>query len=171
MKRSFNPTCDRHGHLLTGLGVSPQAMEPFVFPTAEEMAFLPGTLNDRVSAPHPQVNGPRSKERKVPLRIRKILVPVDSQHTKSVDLKRVIQLARRLDAQITLLHCYEAPRSFSYAEGDSASDVIRHRELSLARLETLCSKVRRSWSKCLWLFEDGPLPANILRVSKRMRAT
>jgi hypothetical protein len=37
-------------------------------------------------------------------------------------------------------------------------------------LETLCSNVRRSWSKCLWLFENGALLANILRVSKSMRA-
>ena len=66
MKRSFNPTCDRHGHLLTGLGVPPQAMQPFVFPTAEEMAFSPGTLNDRVPAPNPQVNGSRPKREKGP---------------------------------------------------------------------------------------------------------
>jgi nucleotide-binding universal stress UspA family protein len=82
--------------------------------------------------------------------------------------KTARQLARRLDAQITLLQCYEAPRSFSYAKGESGfDDVIRNRELHLRRLRTLCSKVRRSWSKCRWLFdEDGPLPASILRVSR-----
>jgi nucleotide-binding universal stress UspA family protein len=171
MKRSFNPTCDRHGHLLTGLGGSPQAMEPFFFPTAEDMAFLPSTVNDPVSTQTSQSEGSAARERKAHLRIRKILVPVDGEHTKLADLKRVIQLARRLDAQITLFHCYKAPRSFFYAEGDSGSNaVIRHRQLSLMRLETLCSNVRRSWSKCLWLFENGALLANILRVSKSMRA-
>jgi len=146
-------------------------MAPFVFPTAEEMAFLPGAPNDSVSAPSREVGGHMSKKGKVAFRIRKILVPVDSGHTEPADLKRVIQLARRLDAQITLLHCYEVPRSFFYAQGGSAFDgIIRHRELNLVRLKTLCARVRKSWSKCLWLFEEGPLPASTLRVSKSMRA-
>ena len=173
MKGLFNPTCDRHGHLLTGVGGSPQVMAPFVFPTAEEMAIFPGgAVNGSASTGHGQPNGSRSKERKMVFRIRKILVPVDSEHTKAADLKRVIQLARRLDAEITLLQCYEAPRSFSYAKGESGfDDVIRNRELRLLRLRTLCSKVRRSWSKCRWLFdEDGPLPASILRASRSTRA-
>lgn len=171
MKGLFNPTCDRHGHILTGLGVSPEVMEPFVFPTAEEMAFLPGVANGSISGPYPEITGDLPKRRKVPFRIRKILVPVDSDHTKPADLKRVIQLARRLDAQITLIDCYEAPRSFFYARGDSSfARIIRHRELNLVRLQTLCAGVRKSWSKCLWLFEEGPLPAGILRVSKSMRA-
>jgi hypothetical protein len=42
MKGSFNPTCDRYGHMLTGVGGSPQVMAPFVFPTAEEIALFPG---------------------------------------------------------------------------------------------------------------------------------
>ena len=172
MKHSFNPTCDRYGHILTGLGGSPQVMAPFVFPTAEEMAFFTGSAGNEsdLTGQRPR-DGSRSKERKVVFRIRTILVPVDSERTKPADLKRVIQLARRLDAQITLLHCYQAPRSFSYAKGESAcDDVIRNRELNLVRLQTLCSKARGSWSKCRWLFEDGPLPASILRVSKSMRA-
>ena len=169
MKRLFNPTCDRHGHILKGLGVSPEVMAPFVFPTAEEMAFLPA--NGAISGPYPEFTGDLSKKRKVPFRIRKILVPVDSEHTKPADLKGVIQLARQLDAQITLLDCYEAPRSFCYAQGDSSfAGIIRHRQLNLVRLQTLCAEVRKSWSKCLWLFEEGPLPAGILRVSKSMRA-
>ena len=173
MKGLFNPTCDRYGHMLTGVGGSPQVMAPFVFPTVEEMAIFPaGAANGGASTGHGQPNGSRSKERKMVFRIRKILVPVDSEHTKAADLGRVIQLARRLNAEITLLHCYEAPRSFSYAKGESGfDDVIRNRELHLLRLRTLCSKVRRSWSKCRWLFdEDGPLPASILRVSRSTRA-
>jgi hypothetical protein len=35
-----------------------------------------------------------SRKRKIPFRIRKILVPVESEHTKLAGLKRVIQLAR-----------------------------------------------------------------------------
>jgi nucleotide-binding universal stress UspA family protein len=171
MKGLFNPTCDRYGHILTGLGVSPEVMAPFVFPTAEEMAFLPGAANGVISGPSPEVAGDLSKKGKVPFRIRKILVPVDSEHTKPADLKGVIRLARRLDAQITLLDCYEAPRSFFSAQGDSSfAGIIRRRELNLVRLQTLCAGVQKSWSKCLWLFEEGPLPAGILRVSNSMRA-
>jgi nucleotide-binding universal stress UspA family protein len=172
MKRSFNPTCNRHGHTLTGVGGSSQVMAPFVFPTAEDMAFLPdGALSGSVSVPHRQINGFMSEKRKVPFRIRKILVPVDSNHTKPADLKRVIQLARRVSAQITLIHCYEAPRSFSYAKGDAAfDDVVQHREQTLLRLQTICSRIRRSWSKCLWLFEVGPFPATVLHASKSIRA-
>ena len=172
MKGSFNPTCDRHGHMLTGVGGSPQVMAPFVLPTAEEIALFPGGVGiGSASTGQGQRNGSSAKKRKVAFRIRKILVPVDSERTKPADLKRTIQLARRLGAQITLLHCYESPRSFTYAEGDTAfDDVIQHRERNLVRLKSLCSKVRRSWSKCLWLFEDGPLPASILRVSKSMGA-
>jgi nucleotide-binding universal stress UspA family protein len=172
MKSSFNPTCDRHGHMLTGVGGSPQVMAPFVFPTAEEIAlFSGGAGNGSASTGHGRSNGSKSNKRKVAFRIRKILVPVDSERTKPADLKRTIQLARQLDAQIMLLHCYESPRSFTYAKGDSGfDDVIRHRERNLVRLQSLCSKVRRSWSKCGWIFEDGPLPASILGVSKSMRA-
>lgn len=172
MKGSFNPTCDRYGHMLTGVGGSPQVMAPFVFPTAEEIALFPGgSGNGGAPTGHGQRNGSKSNKRKVTFRIRKILVPIDSERTKPADLKRTIQLARQLDAQIMLLHCYETPRSFTYAEGHSAfDDVIRHRERNLVRLQSLCSKVRRSWSKCGWIFEDGPLPASILGVSKSMRA-
>jgi nucleotide-binding universal stress UspA family protein len=171
MKGSFNPTCDRHGHMLTGVGGSPQVMAPFVLPTAEEIALFPGGVGDgSASTGQGQGNGSSAKKT-VAFRIRKILVPVDSERTKPADLKRTIQLARRLGAQITLLHCYESPRSFTYAEGDSGfDDVIRHRERTLVRLQSLCSKVRRSWSKCGWLFEDGSLPSSILRVSQSMRA-
>jgi nucleotide-binding universal stress UspA family protein len=147
------------------------AMAPFVFPTAEEMAFLPNAQNGSFSAPNRNVNRSMSKKGKVPFRIGKILVPVDSQNTNPDDLKRVIQLARRLSAEITLLHCYEPPRSLSYAKGDSGSDdVMRQRDLTLMRLQTLCSKVRGSWPRCVCLFEVGPLPGSIIRVSKSMRA-
>ena len=171
MKGPFNPSCDRHGHLLTGLGVSPQVMAPFTFPTAEEIALFPGGQSGRDSMPHPRRSGSRSKKKRVPFQIRKILVPVDSQHTKSVDLKRVTQLAQRLDAQLVLLYCYETPRSFSYARGDLAlDDVIEHQETARAHLKTLCSRMRRSWSKCVWLFEIASFPAGILDVSKRIHA-
>ena len=85
MKGLFNPTCDRHGHILTGVGGSPQVMAPFVFTTAEEIALFPGGAGNGSASGHGQPNGSRSKERKMVFRIRKILVPVDSDHTKPGD--------------------------------------------------------------------------------------
>jgi nucleotide-binding universal stress UspA family protein len=172
MKNLFIPTCDRYGHLLTGLGGSPQVMALFIFPTPEEMAFSPVTAgNGFAPSRNGRPNQAQSKKGKNRFEIRKILVPVDSEHAKPADLNYVIQLARRLRAEVTLLHCYETPPSFSYAKGHCAcNDVIRHQELTQAHLQKLCSRIRKSWSKCLWIFEVGPLPASILRVSKRIRA-
>jgi nucleotide-binding universal stress UspA family protein len=100
-----------------------------------------------------------------------MLVPVDAEHTKPADLTRAIQLGRRFDAQITLLECYEPPRSCFYAIGKKAMhDVIHHQELTRAHLRMLCSRLRKSWSKCRCRFEFGSLPAGILNVSKQIRA-
>jgi hypothetical protein len=38
MKASFNPTCDRYGHILTAATASPPVMALFAFPTAEKIA-------------------------------------------------------------------------------------------------------------------------------------
>jgi nucleotide-binding universal stress UspA family protein len=172
MKGSFNPTCDRHGHMLTGVGGSPQVMASFICPTAEEIALLPAAAQLSASAARdrqPQRSGPK-KEKYIP-HIRKILVPVDAEHTKPADLKRTIELARKFGAQIALLHCYEWPRSFSYAKGDAAlDDVIEHQELTRTHLQMLCSRVRKSWSKCRSRFEFCSLPAGILNVSKEIQA-
>ena len=94
MKDLFNPTCDRHGHILTGFGGSPQMMAPFIFPTAEEMAFLPVRAGDG-SAPNldSRLNDAHPKMGQNEFKIRKILVPVDSEHTKPTDLNRAIQHA------------------------------------------------------------------------------
>jgi len=63
MKHLFNPTCDRYGHILTGVGISPQVMPPFVFPTAEEMAFLPGTQMEASRHHIDKPIGPYPKEK------------------------------------------------------------------------------------------------------------
>jgi hypothetical protein len=96
MKGMFNPTSDRHGHILTGLGGSPQVMAPFTFPTAEETAFLlPSGGNGSVLARNGRLDHARPKLGKNKLEIKELLVPVDSENTKPVDLCRVVQLARR----------------------------------------------------------------------------
>ena len=52
--------------------------------------------------------------------IRRILIPIDAVHVKPVDLKPILEVAQRLDAEVTLVHCYEMPLSFHYAVGRSA---------------------------------------------------
>jgi nucleotide-binding universal stress UspA family protein len=172
MKGSFNPTCDRHGHMLAGVGGSPQVTAPFICPSAQEIALLPGTAQLAPSTVRPrQRKRSAPRKRKNTLKIRKMLVPVDAEHTKPADLTRAIQLGRRFDAQITLLECYEPPRSCSHAIGKKAmDDVIQHQELTRAHLHMLCSRVRKFWSKCRCRFESGSLPAGILNVSKEIRA-
>jgi nucleotide-binding universal stress UspA family protein len=172
MKDLFNPICDRHGHILTGVGGLPEVMLPFILPSVEEITLLPESARIVAAATRDRQLGQiRPKADNNGFHIRRILVPVDSEHTKPADLIRVVELARRFDAQITFLQCYETPRAFSFAKGDAAvKDVIWHQEQTKAHLRTLCSRVRKSWTKCLWLFEFGSLPEGILRVSKRIRA-
>jgi len=43
MKPCFNPTCDRHGHILTGFGESAQTIALFVLRTAEEITLFSET--------------------------------------------------------------------------------------------------------------------------------
>jgi hypothetical protein len=132
---------DRYGHLLTGVGGLPQGMSPFIFPTPEEMAFLPVVAgNGFAPSRNRRPNQAQSQKGKNRFEIRRILVPVDSEHTRPADLIRVVELARRFDAQITFLQCYETPRAFSFAKGDAAvKDVIWHR----SRLRLICERFVR----------------------------
>jgi hypothetical protein len=52
--------------------------------------------------------------------IRLILIPIDAMHVKPVDLKPILKVAQRFDAEVMLVHCYEMPLSFHYAVGRSA---------------------------------------------------
>src|SRR5690349_16256037 len=115
MKGLFNPTSDRHGHILTGVGGPPEVMLPFILPSVEEITLLPESARIVAAAtPDRQLSQVRPKTGNNEFHIRRILVPVDSEHTKPADLIRVVELARRFDAQITFLQCYETPRTFSF---------------------------------------------------------
>jgi nucleotide-binding universal stress UspA family protein len=103
--------------------------------------------------------------------IRRILVPIDATHVKPADLNPILKVARRFDAEITLLHCYSTPPSFGYAVGASGlADVTLHRNRIMAQLLRLCHDVQKSFAKCRCLFTFGSLPVAILRASERLQS-
>ena len=103
-------------------------------------------------------------------RFRRILIPIDATQVKSGDLKPVLEVAQRLDAELTLLHCYEIPLSFHYAVGRSAlMEVVLHRDLVRTQLLQLCAEVRKFFASCRSEFTVGSLPVEIL--SRESEAT
>jgi nucleotide-binding universal stress UspA family protein len=103
--------------------------------------------------------------------IRRILIPIDATQVKAADLKPVLKVAQRFDAEVTLLHCYEIPLSFHYAVGRSAiMDVIVHSDLVRTALLQLCAEVRKFFPSCRSEFTLGSLPVEILRASQRLQS-
>jgi nucleotide-binding universal stress UspA family protein len=103
--------------------------------------------------------------------IQRILVPIDADRVKSTDLKPILKVARRFDAEVTLLHCYSTPPSFDYVLGHCAlAEVSLHRDRVRSRLLKLCGDVQQFFSKCRCEFAFGSLPEQILRVSERLQA-
>ena len=104
-------------------------------------------------------------------RFRRILTPIDATQVKSGDLKPVLEVAQRLDAEVTLLHCYEIPLSFHYAVGRSAlMEVVLHRDLVRTHLLQLCAEVRKFFASCRSEFTVGSLPVEILSASQRLQS-
>src|SRR5258707_14239392 len=103
--------------------------------------------------------------------IRRILIPIDATRLKSADLKPVLKVAQRFDADVTLLHCYEIPLSFHYAVGRSAlMEVVLHRDLVRTQLLQLCAEVREFFARCRSEFTFGSLPVEILCASQRLQS-
>jgi nucleotide-binding universal stress UspA family protein len=103
--------------------------------------------------------------------IRRILIPIDAAQVKAADLKPALKVARRFDAEVMLLHCYEIPLSFHYAVGRSAiMDVIVHSDLVRTALLQLCAEVRKFFPSCRSEFTLGSLPVEILRASQRLQS-
>ena len=103
--------------------------------------------------------------------IRRILIPIDATRVKSADLKPVLKVAQRFDAEVTLLHCYEIPLSFHYAVGQSAlTDITLHREVVRTQLLQLCAEVRKFFANCRSEFTSGSLPVEIRCASQRLQS-
>jgi nucleotide-binding universal stress UspA family protein len=172
MKKWLSATCDRFGHLITVETASTATNRLFGAPRFEQIELAPpaASATERVAEQSIRHDSPtRVSERRSP--IRRILVPIDANHTRPADLKPILKFARQCDAEVTLLHCYTTPPSFDYVVGASAlMDVTLHRNRVRARLCKLGSEVNKLFGKCNCQFTFGSPPTEILRLSERQRA-
>src|SRR5579859_7171876 len=98
--------------------------------------------------------------------ISRILVPIDAVQTKLSDLRPILQMARRLQASVTFLHCYIAPPSFDSAAGDGAlKELSLHRWRVRSRLYQLTGEARKLYPKCSCCSVSGSPVTQILRQS------
>ena len=103
--------------------------------------------------------------------IRRILVPIDAIQTKLSDLRPILQMAWRLRACVTLLHCYVPPPSFDFAAGDgSIKELALHRWRVRSRLHQLTGEARKFYPKCSCRYVSGTPVKQILRQSQRLLA-
>lgn len=103
--------------------------------------------------------------------IKRILIPIDAIQIKVADLEPVFHFTRRWDAEVTFLHCYMTPRSFSFLRGPSAlAEVLYHRNMVRAQLLRLQSQLKKSFPKSKCCFTSGSAPEEILRASERIKA-
>lgn len=152
----FDRSSGRYGHLVTP-GSRPSKIGPLQISSFAEPDELgkPGAHDSVIE--NTAVKSP----------IRRILIPIDPVQVKVADLRPILQIAQRFDAEVTLFHCYEMPPSFCYARGRSAlTDLILHRQRVRMRLLKLCTEVRRLFPKCRSEFASGSLPIEILRASR-----
>jgi nucleotide-binding universal stress UspA family protein len=173
MNQSISLNCDRYGHLITAVGGSSSKMNRSrQVPSAEQITPAPRiaqSAESKSEKPTPYDSLLQTAAQKSP--IRRILVPIDATHVKLADLKPILKVARRFDAEITLLYCYSTPPSFDYAVGASALvDVTLHRNRVRTQLLKLCHDVQKSFAKCRCEFTFGSLPVAILRASERLES-
>jgi len=173
MNQWFSFNCDRYGHLITAVGGSSSKINRSrQVPSAEQITLAPRVVQFPESdseKPTPYDSLLQTAAEKSP--IRRILVPIDATHVKPDDLKPILKVARRFDAEITLLHCYSTPPSFDYARGTSALvDITLHRNRVRAQLLKLCRDVQKFFDKCRCEFTFGSLPGAILRASERLQS-
>jgi nucleotide-binding universal stress UspA family protein len=173
MNRWFSLSCDRYGHLITAKGgLSPKINRSREILTTEQVAPDPPVAQlaeKRLEKPAPHDLLVQTTAEKSP--VRRMLVPIDADHVQPADLKPILKVARRFDAEVTLLHIYSTPPSFDYAVGATALvDVSLHRSIARTRLLKLCADVQKFFAKCRCEFAIGSLPEEILRASENLHA-
>ena len=157
------PTCDRHGHVVV-LNETPIAKKEARRASRDLKRSRPAQIRKTAEK---QVS-PCSAAKQL---IRQILVPIDATRIKVADLKSVFRFARGWDAEVTFLHYYMTPRSFSFLRGPSAlAEVLYHREMVRAQFHRLQSQLKKSFPKSQCCFTSGSLPEEILRASERINA-
>lgn len=152
---------DRYGHLISARGGASSK-------TISSERSHSGEADESEARPADDLIFQQNAAAKSP--IRRILIPIDATQVRAADLKPVLKVAQRFDAEVMLLHCYEIPFSFHYAVGRSAiTDVILHRDLVRTQLLQLCAQVRKFFPSCRSEFTFGSLPVEILRASQRLQ--
>jgi nucleotide-binding universal stress UspA family protein len=173
MNQWLSLSCDRYGHLTTALGGSSSKINrPRKVPNPGQIALAPSVTQfakRKFEKSIPSDSLVQTAAEESP--IRRILIPIDADHVKPGDLKPILKVARRFDAEVTLLHCYSTPPSFDYAVGPSAlDDVNLHCNLVRTRLLKLCGEAQKFFAKCRCEFTFGSLPVEIVRASERLQA-
>jgi hypothetical protein len=173
MNHRFSSNRDRYGHLIAAVGGSSSKIDQ----SCDVLDHEETTLNlrsvqsaaRRLEKPAPFDSQSQTAVEKSP--IRRILVPIDAAYAEAADLKPILRVARRFEAEVTLLHCYSTPPSFDYVVGPSAlMELSLHRSMIRARLVKLCTDVRRFFPRCRSEFTFGSLPVAILRASETLQA-
>jgi nucleotide-binding universal stress UspA family protein len=163
MAQEFRQTCDGHGHVIVQNDTSIAQKKDR---RASCDLTSSGPIPNRKSFRKQALSSAAMKRA-----LKQILVPIDVTHIKVADLDPVLRFTRRLGAEVTFLHCYVMPRSFSFLRGPSASaEVLYHRNMVRAQLLRLESQLSKSFPKSKCCFTSGSPPEEILRASERINA-
>jgi hypothetical protein len=161
MDQWLNLSCDRYGYLITAEGEASSRIRSFEVSHSGEPDVLGGPSAHNLIFQNAAARSP----------IRRILIPIDAVHVKPVDLKPILSVAQRFDAEVSLVHCYEMPLSFHYAVGRSAPmEITLHCNMVRTRLLKLCIDVRKFFSQCRCQLTVGSIPVEILRASQRLQS-
>jgi Universal stress protein family len=173
MNQRSNLNCDQYGHLIAATGGSySKTNQSCEVLDHEETTLTPRSVQSaarRLAKPAPFDSQSQTAVEKSP--IRRILVPIDAAYVEAADLKPILKVARRFEAEVTLLHCYSTPSSFDYVVGPSAlMELSLHRSMIRARLLKLCADVQEFFPRCCCEFIFGSLLVAILRASETLQA-
>jgi nucleotide-binding universal stress UspA family protein len=163
--KAATETCDRHGHVLVP-NETPVAKKEERWASRGLNRSRPAQTRKTAGkgAFSPALGSAESL-------IKRILIPIDATHIKVADLEPVRRFTRHWDTEVTFLHCYMTPRSFSFLRGPSAlAEVLYHRNMVRAQLLRLQSQLKKSFPKSNCCFISGSAPEEILRASERINA-
>lgn len=100
--------------------------------------------------------------------IRKILLPTDFSPASEQAADAAVALAKRYDADITLLHVYTVP-AFSFPDGVYLAPVVQAVELSASAqrgLDVVAGKLRERGAKVQAVLREGGPEEEILAMAK-----
>ncbi|MGA8658917.1 MAG: universal stress protein [Chthoniobacterales bacterium] len=107
-----------------------------------------------------------------PLRLRRIVVPVDLTSDADKGIDSAVHLAKTFGADLFLVHVYKEPYPFSYIRESSAyAGCEQHRFNTELDLLALRDHVRERYSRCFAIFRQGAdIKWEISAVAKEIKA-